>query len=185
MKNVAAALVLIMALGIAGYALTRGSSVNFEGLLPSLTASAAFSDVETVPAPPLGPTYTNDTFHFSVQAPEEYNVQEFEEEDVHTVTIQDAQGNGIQIQIQPFPEDLAVLTADRIREDIPDMRIADVQEVEIGENRKGVAFMSDNEAFGRASREVWFVFGGNLYQISTYARLDPLLKDMFSTWKFF
>jgi hypothetical protein len=28
-------------------------------------------------------------------------------------------------------------------------------------------------------------FPGNLYQISTYARLDPLLQAMFGTWKFF
>lgn len=38
---------------------------------------------------------------------------------------------------------------------------------------------------GGASHEVWFVFRENLYQISTCARLDNLLQEMFSTWSFF
>ena len=65
------------------------------------------------------------------------------------------------------------------------MKVIDDQILEIGNNYKGVAFRSDNAAFDGDSREVWFVFKGNLFQISTYARLDPLLKAMFATWKFF
>jgi len=65
------------------------------------------------------------------------------------------------------------------------MQVTGVQPVEIGDDYTGVAFRSDNPAFGGASREVWFVFHGNLYQISTYEHLDSLLQTMFSTWKFF
>jgi hypothetical protein len=76
------------------------------------------------------------------------------------------------------------MTAERIRADIPDMVIVDTETVEIGTDRMGLAFKSDNEAFDSASREVWFVFGGYLYQISTYERLDPVLKELFATWQF-
>jgi hypothetical protein len=58
------------------------------------------------------------------------------------------------------------------------------QLVEVGPNYVGLAFKSDNQAFDGASREVWFVFRGNLYQISTYAWLDPLLQAIFKTWQF-
>ncbi len=44
--------------------------------------------------------------------------------------------------------------------------------------------MSDNPAFAGASREVWFVFNTNLYQISTYTEFDELLKGLFGTWQF-
>ena len=71
-----------------------------------------------------------------------------------------------------------------IEKDIPDLLITDAQTVEIGDNYKGLAFKSDNSAFGGASREVWFVFRNNLYQISTYEKFDELLKKVFSTWVF-
>jgi hypothetical protein len=90
----------------------------------------------------------------------------------------------VQIIVSPFNEDLHALTQDRIHQDVPDMTISDSQPIQIGENYTGLAFKSDNEAFGGASREVWFAFRGNLYQISTYDRLDPLLKKIFATWKF-
>ena len=126
-------------------------------------------------------------FRFSLGLPEGFAAQEFKEEGSagKSVVLQDAKGNGIQILVTPFPEDLRVLTAERVQADIPDMKITDVRPVEIGAEHTGIAFMSDNEAFGGASREVWFVFRGNLYQISTYARLDTLLKSMFATWKFY
>src|SRR3990167_4703188 len=66
----------------------------------------------------------------------------------------------------------------------PDMVIKDAQEVSIGDKRKGLAFGSDNAAFDGDSREVWFVFGGKLYQISAYMKHDDLLKGVFETWQF-
>jgi hypothetical protein len=117
-----------------------------------------------------------------------------------TILLQDQKGDGIQILVTPY-DDVKVFTADMIRTAIPDMQISDVQTLEIGDpstssgqvSYKGVAFKSDNEAFGGDSREVWFVYPEcnrgvchpQLYQISTYARLDPLLKSLFATWEFF
>jgi hypothetical protein len=119
--------------------------------------------------------------------PADFKAQELpgELESGQTIVLQNAKGDGVQIYITKYPEDLHELTGDNVRIAIPDMRVVQDQVVEIGEDYKGVAFMSDNEAFGGASREVWFVFHGYLFQISTYARLDPLLKSMFATWHFF
>jgi hypothetical protein len=138
-------------------------------------------------APPLTHIYQNDEYRFSLSTPDGFTTQEMPNDTSHgkTITLQNLQGDGIQIKVSPFLEDLHVLTADRVHADIPDMQITDVQPVEIGSNHTGIAFKSNNDAFGGASREVWFVFRGNLYQISTYARLDPLLQAMFGTWKFY
>lgn len=100
------------------------------------------------------------------------------------VRVEDEAGAGIQILISEIDEDIPVMTPERIRADIPDLTITDTEPVEIGTDRMGLAFKSDNEAFDGASREVWFVYHGYLYQISTYERLDPTLKQLFSTWHF-
>ena len=124
--------------------------------------------------------YENQIHGFSFKIPEGYTVREADS----TILIEDNKSNGVQILMTPIDEDIPVLTEDMIHADIPDMIISDTQTIEIGENRTGLAFKSDNEAFDGASREVWFVWNGFLYQISTYETLDPLLKSIFATWEF-
>ena len=132
--------------------------------------------------------YTNDTFHFSLSIPGNFVTRQLEadESGATTVLLESAdQADGVQVVVTPFDEDISSLTVERIQQDVPDLVITDPQPVQIGENNTGLAFKSNNDAFDGESREVWFVFRGNLYQISTYERLDPLLKKIFSTWKFF
>jgi hypothetical protein len=50
--------------------------------------------------------------------------------------------------------------------------------------KSGLAFVSDNEAFGGRSREVWFVYDGYLYQISTYLGMDQLVQNVLASWTF-
>lgn len=180
-KTVALAIVALLILGAALYGIWHFRATR----AASQTASASAPYV----IPPLGEKYTNEQFRFSLTMPEGFSAREIPDEENEggetAITLQDPEGNGIQIFITPFPEDLRVLSADDVRASIPDMRITDEQPVEIGESHTGVAFKSDNEAFGGASREVWFVWQGNLYQISTYERLDKLLQSMFATWQFF
>lgn len=138
-------------------------------------------------APPLTNEYRSEKYRFLFLMPEGYVAGQFPSDDGvgEVIVAQNEAGDGIQIIVTPFGEDLKILTVDRIKEDIPDMAMTDVQNVAIGDTYKGVTFRSDNELFGGSSREVWFVYLGNLYQISTYTRLDPLLRAIFATWKFF
>jgi len=86
--------------------------------------------------------------------------------------------------ISPFDGDDIDLTKATILASIPDIEVSGEQEVLIGAGRKGLAFLSDSKEFGGKSREVWFIFRGNLYQVSTYAELDDFLKGLFATWSF-
>ena len=135
---------------------------------------------------PLSADYRNTTFGFSLKLPEGFAVSELpaDEQGGTAIVLQDAKGEGIQIYIVPADGGQSVLTAEDIRAALPDLMVESPETVEIGTKHKGVAFRSDNDAFGGDSREVWFYFRGDLYQISTYARLDGLLKAMFSTWTF-
>jgi|SRR3989344_502537 len=133
-------------------------------------------------------TYSDETYHFSFNYPEGFTVTAVSDmggEGGKTILLEsDDKKVGIQILISPYGSDVDITEA-MIESDIPDMRVSDPQTVEIGSSRKGLAFMSNNPAFSGASREVWFTSGGYLYQISTYAEFDELLKKLFGTWTFF
>lgn len=131
--------------------------------------------------PPPGEEYINESYGFSLTLPQGFVTREFE----NVVVIENEAGDGIQIVITPLDEDIPILTAERIHADVPDLVIREPEVVEVEEARTGLAFLSDNEAFDGASREVWFVFNMQLYQISTYAGLDPLLRSIFNSWEFF
>jgi hypothetical protein len=139
--------------------------------------------------PPLTQSYANPTYGFSLMMPADFSAHESSDSGASSTSIvlQDESGNGIQITVSPFDEDTGggyTLTADRIHQDLPDLEIDDAQTVTVGPQYTGLAFLSDNPAFDGNSREVWFVFRGNLYQVSTYAQLDPLLGAIFKTWQF-
>lgn len=136
--------------------------------------------------PPMEADYTNEQFRFALTLPQGFTATQLPFDGKGTpVVLQDVAGNGIQIYVTENVGNVRVLREQDIKKQIPDMQVLNAQEVEVGNDHKGLAFLSDNEAYGGASREVWFVFQGNLYQISTYARLDNLLQAMFTTWKFF
>lgn len=125
---------------------------------------------------------------FSFRYPDDMKAEILKENEdsLEVILVQNAKdGKGFQVMISPFDEDIGnKLTEERIKQDVPDLLIKDAQSILIGENGFGLAFLSDNEDFSKNSREVWFVFNGFLYQISTYAHLDPILQAVFSTWQF-
>lgn len=167
---------------MAGIAVVAGGIFFFTNSshIPAIEKESAYI------VPKLTNEYANETYHFSLMMPDEFTASEVAGEagDGDTILLQDKAGNGIQIVVTPYEEASHTLTQEEISAAIPDMQITDAQPVEIGEGDTGLAFKSDNESFGGASREVWFVFRGNLYQISTYERLDDLLKQIFATWQF-
>lgn len=131
-------------------------------------------------------TYSDSTYRFSFKHPQGFTVTQLSgtggDETILLIQSSDKKV-GIQAVISPYGEDVDI-TAALIRAQLPNIKIDDAQTVEVGASRLGVAFMSDSQAFGGKSREVWFVWNKNLYQISTYAEYDEFLKKMFSTWQF-
>ena len=131
-------------------------------------------------------SYTNSTYKFSAVLPEGFAAREFEDAvtGADTVVFENDKGEAIQTLITPMSEDYKILTVEMVKTDVPNLKIEKVESVEIGDDYRGLAFESDSPAFGGASREVWFVFKSNLYQISTYKKFDHILKSIFATWQF-
>jgi len=180
-------IVVLALIGAGVFWFSPGVSIqNSLFLIPHSAPPSAETELEPYVVPALGETYTNNEYGFSLTLPEGFSARTMSANALgsKTVVLEDGKGNGIQITVTPFDEDVRALTQERIERDVPDMEIKDPQTVEIGANHTGLAFVSDNPAFNGASREVWFVFRKQLYQVSTYLRLDELLQTMFQTWKF-
>ncbi len=130
-------------------------------------------------------TFTHDTRRFSFQYPQNFQVGRFDQANTEIIVVQNPDKQaGFQISIRSVDEQIP-MTKERIKQDLPDLQVRQPQPVQLGADAgQGLAFYSDNEAFGGSSREVWFTFAGHLYQISTYANLDPLLKQVLNSWTF-
>ena len=130
-------------------------------------------------------SYIHPIYNFSFNYPKDFTVTSIPNNGVETILVQNTITKAAaQIVISPFKGGDVNITPDIIKTDIPDIKIDDAQEIPVGPSRKGLAFISDNPAFGGRSSEAWFVFKGNLYQISTYYEFDDFLKGIFKTWKF-
>ncbi|MEK7535793.1 MAG: hypothetical protein AAB590_02130 [Patescibacteria group bacterium] len=160
---------------------------------PAGSPSSFFPLPYSTPVTALTQTYTDSARRFSFNYPEGYKVREMQgdgpsrtlllESTSTSLSTSTSPTAGVQIVITP-DETNTNITAEIIRQAIPDMKIENPEPFAVGSS-SGLAFRSDNPAFSGASREIWFTSGGYLYQISTYATNDELLKKMFDTWAFF
>lgn len=190
---VVAILVLIgAAVGIYFY-LTPSSSISFVPIPQGEQQQAAESSDASVgasstvlaelPTVALSQHYTNSAYGFSFSYPEGFHVGDVDDQNGSTVLVQDSAGHiGFQIYITPYNGNTN-LTADLIHQNLPDLHISNPQPINLASGGAGLAFLSDNSSLGN-SREVWFAFKGNLYQISAYQSQDTLLQRVLGTWNF-
>jgi hypothetical protein len=136
----------------------------------------------------MSKTYTDPEYNFSFKYPDAFSINvipnDMPDQEGKLLVVQNSAGQGFQMSIRPTDGEVTHLTAERIRQDLPDISINQPQEVIVGESGKGIAFLSDNETFVGGSREVWFIYNNNFYQISTYQRYDPFVQAVLSTWTF-
>jgi len=88
----------------------------------------------------------------------------------------------LQIVVTQLDEPIT-LTADYIRQELPQYPVNNPEPVRLGGKKRGVVFASENEKFGE-SREIWFTRNQVLYQISSYKAFDPFVKAIFSSFTF-
>lgn len=122
--------------------------------------------------------YQNSIYGFSITLSGEMLATEFEESGGDTILIKDSTYQ-MQIRITPFDEDI-VLTKERIKKDIPDIKMENPEAVSI-DGTEGVTFTSDTD--GTRYKEVWFVRGGYLYQTLSLASGDEVTNKIISGWK--
>ncbi len=139
--------------------------------------------------------YTHPGYGFSFDYPADWSADLFEDDSGpaspslggEVAVIQNSE-TGILIYIYPFDEP-GPISKERILRDVPDMKIANGKQIKIapstgsGQTIDALSFDSDEREIG-PTREVWFVFGGFLYQLSAAEGGEEALNKMIETWKF-
>ena len=145
-----------------------------------------------------GKIYEDTDYGFSFFYPENFSIGAFaDEEGTKTILVQNAEKNtGVQIFISAFDENIT-LTPERIKKDVPDIAMSDVKSISVGQEQRSdlgvpalrsdldanaVSFNSNNST--GQSREVWFVYKSNLYQISAPIAASGILDTIITIWHF-
>lgn len=128
--------------------------------------------------------YTHPERSFSLMFPKELAVHNVDEGNRSETIVFQKPGEqvGFQIFITPYSE--PDITKERLELDVKGGVVDEPTEVVIGSGQRALVFWSNDPVIGRL-REVWFIHGGFLYEVTTYAPLDEWLSEIMSTWEFF
>ncbi len=126
--------------------------------------------------------YANEQYGFSLVYPESLQVHE-EQDGGGTVTVvfqNDEPVEGFQIFITPYSG--AQVSEERFRIDIPSGVRTNLENITI-DGALGAAFYSMDQNLGE-TREVWFVQGRYLYEVTTLRSLEASLHEVMKSWMF-
>ena len=144
---------------------------------------------DTIPEPEqkkldLPKTFRHESAGFSFSYPESFIISRLPSAEGgggETIVVQDSKRQaGFQIHLEPYDDPDTNITAERLERDISEMKVKDPQEVLIGSVGKGLAWVASDTG----TREVWFIFGGTLYQLTAPLSNDTLLQRVLTTWRF-
>jgi hypothetical protein len=145
------------------------------------TTSAALSS-GTMAQPAGTEAYMSNAYHFSLFYPDDLSVSEKELSGSSEVILfqDEADQQGFQIFVTPYAGEK--ITEQRFEMDEPSGVMEDPQNVTI-DGAAATEFISSNSAMG-ASREIWFLHGGYLYEVTAPQSLDSWLLQIMETWQF-
>jgi hypothetical protein len=156
----------------------------------SQSALAAAAVTDGVQRPPLAATtspngylpYSNPQFHFSLSYPRNLQVQEYKETGGGlTVTFQDiVTDQEFQVYVSPYSD--SEITDAQFKLDEPSGVKIDPTDVAV-DGARGIEFFSNAPRLND-TREVWFIRGGFLYEVTTYKELDAWLQPILESWRF-
>jgi hypothetical protein len=183
MKYTTAIILAVGAFLIIGYLIYTAPHTS---TTPQPTATTTTTNSAISPparTPPAGTKeYQNTTYHFSLFYPQELTVATFDEGGgATTITFQNVEtAQGFQIFIVPYSE--SQVNEKRFKQDEPSGVRESLTNITV-DGATAAAFYSTNAALG-ATREVWVVHGGFLYEMTTLKSLDTWLGSIIQTWKF-
>lgn len=127
--------------------------------------------------------YKNDKYGFSLHYPQGLIFKEFDEgAGAQTIVFQKPNDvkTGFQIYITPYTE--ATITGQRILFDVSGA-VSDLKEENIRDDFLVATFISEASILGK-TREIWWLHGGFLFELTTFASLDGWIRDIVKTVEF-
>ena len=157
-------------------------------------SSKSSTEVSSVPSPvsQLTPqtgqaiegmrAYSNTAFHFGLLFPDNLHATEYKEQGGSlTASFQYPNtSQGFQVYVTPYSG--KQIDAARFKLDEPSGVVQSPIEIQV-DDASGIMFFGKNAIMGD-TREVWFIHGGFLYEVTTYKELDTWLGGIMRTWKF-
>ena len=133
-------------------------------------------------------TFIHKGYGFSLNFPINMTASNFKEGDGEQIIFQGDNGDWFQMYVSPWDEDEDISVA-RIKQDLPELVISNPQRVVLGPKQaegigpNALIFYSQDSGLGE-TREIWFIYESNLYQVTTYKRLDAMVGKILSTLEF-
>ena len=193
-KKILILALILLAVLVAGVWWWLSSSSVIPGLTrdPGLSSPLMGEDQgggEVVPA-----TYDNPADDFTFTYPGRFTITETPfEGGGKQITVESTEPKkGFELTILPFDEP-GPLTSERIRQDLPDLPMDNLQylifsplregETQEGVNIPALSFNSTDDTIG-PTYEIWFSYNGYLYQSLTYPEFASGMQDILGTWSF-
>ena len=153
-------------------------------LIISLTGGF-FSGTSARAAPPdFTETYADAAHGFSFKYPPTLRIHASQQDATAIIVARNAAKTiGFQIHIKPIGGTDRAITPTRIARDMPGLAIRGPQRLRIPGAGLALAFYATEQNFGE-SFQVWFIRQGRLYQLSSYAPHDALVRGVLATWTF-
>lgn len=128
--------------------------------------------------------YAHPSLPFAFAYPKELTPVAFQDDGAEIVLLGGKEsGTEVQIVIRVFDES-GPLTVERIQRDVSEMAIDEPQNVLIGSARiPALLFWSNDGASVGKTRELWFIQGSYLYQVTASAEMDETLAKIMETWR--
>lgn len=175
-------LVVLGGLGVLAYFFWLGPHTPLANSTNSIQNFSAGATTSVREIPAGSKEFRSQPFHFSILYPSDLTVKVYEESGGGiTVTFVDA-AEEKKFQIFAIPYTESTITSARFKLDEPSGVYQSPVDVIIGGTR-ATAFFSTNSIMGD-TREVWFIKGGVLYEVTTYKELDTWLGQIMQNWIF-
>jgi hypothetical protein len=98
-----------------------------------------------------------------------------------TVAVQDPTTNvGFEVYVTPYSD--RQITDAQFKTDEPSGVVNQLTDMTI-DGAPATMFYGNNSIMGD-TREIWFIHGGFLYEVTTYKQLDSWLAPIMQTWQF-
>lgn len=127
--------------------------------------------------------YVDETYHFSFELFSGFRAAEGTlRSGRYVITVENDTGVWMLIVVSPFDGTVPVLTKEMIVADVQDITISNDEPFSIS-GVTGLLFDSTDPLWDGNARELWFVEGGYLYQLSTKREWQALLVESARSWR--
>ena len=186
-KLLAAAAVLALAVLVVGWFILQRGSTSLQATFPAeasaVTSSPAQGPLGPHRTPPSGQQeFYSAQYRFSLFYPDNLNEKTYDEGGgASTFDFETADySQGFEVFVVPYSK--TQVDQARFKLDEPSGALMQSTTITIN-NTPAVMFFGNNAAMGD-TREVWFIRGGYLYEVTTYKDLDAWLSQIMATWQF-